>query len=68
MEHARKLTGEVVFSTSMVGYPEALTDPSYKGQILTLTYPLVGNYGVPPYDLNLGFRFILSQTASKPQA
>jgi carbamoyl-phosphate synthase small subunit len=51
---ARKLTGEVVFSTSMVGYPEALTDPSYKGQILALTYPLVGNYGVPPYDLNLG--------------
>ena len=50
----RKTTGEVVFSTSMVGYPEALTDPSYKGQILTLTYPLVGNYGVPPNDLNLG--------------
>jgi len=49
-----KTTGEVVFSTSMVGYPEALTDPSYKGQILTLTYPLVGNYGVPPYELNLG--------------
>jgi len=43
-----------VFSTSMVGYPEALTDPSYKGQVLTLTYPLVGNYGVPPYDLNFG--------------
>jgi len=51
---ARKILGEVVFSTSMVGYPEALTDPSYKGQILTLTYPLVGNYGVPPYDLSLG--------------
>lgn len=51
---ARKLSGEVVFSTSMVGYPEALTDPSYKGQILALTYPLVGNYGVPPYDVNLG--------------
>jgi carbamoyl-phosphate synthase small subunit len=50
----KKTTGEVVFSTSMVGYPEALTDPSYKGQVLTLTYPLVGNYGVPPYDLNLG--------------
>ena len=50
----RKLTGEVVFSTSMVGYPEALTDPSYKGQILSLTYPLIGNYGVPPYDLNYG--------------
>lgn len=40
-------TGEVVFSTGMVGYTEALTDPSYKRQILTLTYPLVGNYGVP---------------------
>ncbi len=39
--------GEVVFSTGMVGYPEGLTDPSYKGQILVLTYPLVGNYGVP---------------------
>jgi carbamoyl-phosphate synthase small subunit len=51
---ARKISGEVVFSTSMVGYPEALTDPSYKGQILTLTYPLVGNYGVPPYDLSFG--------------
>ncbi len=50
----RKISGEVVFSTSMVGYPEALTDPSYKGQILSLTYPLVGNYGVPPYDLNFG--------------
>ena len=41
------ISGEVVFNTSMVGYPEALTDPSYRGQILTLTYPLVGNYGVP---------------------
>jgi carbamoyl-phosphate synthase small subunit len=50
----KKTSGEVVFSTSMVGYPEALTDPSYKGQILTLTYPLVGNYGVPPCDLNFG--------------
>jgi carbamoyl-phosphate synthase small subunit len=47
-----KLSGEVVFSTSMVGYPEALTDPSYKGQILALTYPLVGNYGVPAYESN----------------
>lgn len=50
----RKVSGEVVFSTSMVGYPETLTDTSYKGQILSLTYPLVGNYGVPPYDLDLG--------------
>jgi len=42
--------GEAVFNTGMVGYTEALTDPSYSGQILTLTYPLVGNYGVP--DVN----------------
>ena len=48
----RKVTGEVVFSTSMVGYTESLTDPSYKGQILTLTYPLIGNYGVSPYGTN----------------
>ncbi|MFN2165107.1 MAG: carbamoyl-phosphate synthase domain-containing protein, partial [Anaerolineae bacterium] len=39
--------GEVVFNTSMVGYVEAMTDPSYRGQILVMTYPLVGNYGVP---------------------
>jgi len=50
----KKVSGEIVFSTSMVGYPEALTDPSYKGQILTLAYPLIGNYGVPPYELRLG--------------
>ncbi|KAG5276977.1 hypothetical protein AALO_G00112050 [Alosa alosa] len=41
------VSGEVVFQTGMVGYPEALTDPSYKSQILTLTYPLIGNYGIP---------------------
>ncbi len=52
---AVKKSGEVVFNTGMVGYPESLTDPSYKGQILTLTYPLVGNYGVPPNDLSFGF-------------
>jgi len=40
--------GEVVFNTGMVGYPEALTDPSYSGQILVLTSPMIGNYGVPP--------------------
>ena len=39
--------GEVVFNTGMVGYPETLTDPSYRGQILVLTYPLIGNYGIP---------------------
>ena len=40
--------GEVVFNTAMTGYPESLTDPSYAGQILVTTYPLIGNYGVPP--------------------
>jgi carbamoyl-phosphate synthase small subunit len=40
-------SGEVVFNTGMVGYPETLTDPSYRGQILVCTYPLIGNYGVP---------------------
>eukprot|EP00741_Cyanophora_paradoxa_P020922 tig00021319_g20198.t1 len=42
------VTGEAVFQTGMVGYPESLTDPSYTGQILVLTVPMVGNYGVPP--------------------
>ena len=51
---AGQVSGEVVFSTSMAGYPEALTDASYNGQILTLTYPLVGNYGVPPRDSENG--------------
>lgn len=45
------VSGEVVFNTAMTGYPESLTDPSYKGQILVLTYPIVGNYGVPDYKL-----------------
>ena len=43
-------SGEVVFNTGMVGYPETLTDPSYKGQIITMTYPLIGNYGIPGYE------------------
>ena len=41
----KTVAGEVVFNTGMVGYPESLTDPSYRGQILVLTYPLIGNYG-----------------------
>lgn len=45
--YPRSSAGEVVFNTGMVGYPESLTDPSYFGQILVLTYPLIGNYGVP---------------------
>ncbi|MBR1838503.1 MAG: glutamine-hydrolyzing carbamoyl-phosphate synthase small subunit [Bacteroidaceae bacterium] len=45
----RSISGEVVFNTAMTGYVESLTDPSYAGQLMTLTYPLVGNYGVPPF-------------------
>ena len=46
--YEKPVAGEVVFNTAMTGYPESLTDPSYAGQLMTLTYPLVGNYGVPP--------------------
>ena len=46
---ATSVPGEVVFNTAMTGYPESLTDPSYSGQILVITYPLVGNYGVPQF-------------------
>ena len=45
------MSGEVVFNTAMSGYPESLTDPSYAGQLMVLTYPLVGNYGVPPFTI-----------------
>ncbi len=45
------VAGEVVFNTAMMGYPESLTDPSYAGQLLTMTFPLVGNYGVPPFTI-----------------
>ena len=47
----KPVAGEVVFNTAMMGYPESLTDPSYAGQLMTLTYPLVGNYGVPPFTV-----------------
>jgi len=53
------VSGELVFNTGMVGYPEAFTDPSYRGQILVMTYPLIGNYGVPgnekKHNLETGF-------------
>lgn len=45
--YEKPVAGEVVFNTAMMGYPESLTDPSYAGQLMVLTYPLVGNYGVP---------------------
>src|SRR6476620_7379950 len=46
--------GEVVFNTSMTGYQEILTDPSYHGQIVAMTYPEIGNYGVPPQNVESG--------------
>jgi carbamoyl-phosphate synthase small subunit len=62
--------GEVVFSTSMTGYQEMLTDPSYAGQLLTLTYPLIGNYGVTEQDLeSRGVQaagFLVKQLAEAP--
>ncbi len=45
--YPKNTNGEVVFNTGMVGYPETMTDPSYRGQILVCTYPLIGNYGIP---------------------
>ena len=53
--------GEVVFNTAMTGYPESLTDPSYAGQILTFTYPLIGNYGVPETGGNVVPTFMESE-------
>lgn len=50
--YEQPVSGEVVFNTAMVGYPESLTDPSYAGQIMVLTFPLVGNYGVPDCSLS----------------
>ena len=50
--YEKSVAGEVVFSTAMVGYPESLTDPSYAGQILAITFPLVGNYGVPSDEMD----------------
>ncbi|MBQ6200092.1 MAG: carbamoyl-phosphate synthase large subunit [Prevotella sp.] len=47
----KNVSGEVVFNTAMTGYPESLTDPSYAGQMLVMTYPLVGNYGVPSTEV-----------------
>ena len=52
--YTKSINGEVVFNTGMVGYPETMTDPSYQGQILVCTYPLIGNYGVPDDALENG--------------
>ena len=49
--YEKAVAGEVVFNTAMMGYPESLTDPSYAGQLMALTFPLVGNYGVPEFRM-----------------
>ncbi len=48
--HTGTTTGEACFNTSMTGYQEIITDPSYRGQIVAMTYPMIGNYGVSPED------------------
>jgi carbamoyl-phosphate synthase small subunit len=64
--------GEVVFNTSMTGYQEILTDPSYAGQLVTMTYPLIGNYGVNPQDEESDFPqvagFIVREIARQPSS
>lgn len=61
------VSGEVVFNTGMVGYTESLTDPSYFGQILVQTYPLIGNYGVPSYNITDKFGLPLHFESEKIQ-
>ena len=63
----KPIHGEVVFNTGMVGYPEALTDPSYKGQILVLTYPLIGNYGVPEDGSGNGLHTVFESSSVQVQ-
>jgi carbamoyl-phosphate synthase small subunit len=64
--YKKSVAGEVVFNTGMVGYPESLTDPSYHGQILVFTYPLIGNYGVPENEKD-GFGLEKNFESSKIQ-
>ncbi|XP_006824146.1 carbamoyl-phosphate synthase [ammonia], mitochondrial-like [Saccoglossus kowalevskii] len=63
----KSMPGEVVFNTGLVGYPEGLTDPSYCGQILTLTYPIVGNYGVPDTQARDEWKLIKNVESDKIQ-
>jgi len=67
--YPRNTVGEVVFTTGMVGYTESLTDPSYRGQILCFTYPLIGNYGVPSYSMvdKYGFPIFFESESIKVQ-
>ena len=61
---AREVISEIVFNTSMTGYLEVLTDPSYYGQVVTMTYPLVGNYGInfDDYESRMYFDRVLRQS------
>src|ERR1043165_1114615 len=67
---AAEVVGEVVFNTSMTGYQEILTDPSYCGQIVAMTYPLIGNYGVNAEDVEsrgLSLRgFVIRELCQRP--
>lgn len=63
----KAVIGEVVFTTGMVGYPESITDPSYRGQILCFTYPLIGNYGVPNPNIRDNWGLPLHFESDKPQ-
>jgi carbamoyl-phosphate synthase small subunit len=56
--HTGEASGEVVFHTGMTGYPEVVTDPSYAGQIVTFTYPQIGNYGIAPDDFEASRLFL----------
>lgn len=65
--YEKSAAGEIVFNTAMTGYPESLTDPSYKGQILVATYPLIGNYGVPDPVIDETTGFVKNFESSKVQ-
>lgn len=65
--HPCEISGEVVFNTGMVGYTESLTDPSYHGQILVQTYPLIGSYGVPSFSITDSFGIPLHFESNKIQ-
>lgn len=67
--YEKPVSGEVVFNTAMSGYPESLTDPSYAGQLMVLTYPLIGNYGVPPFTIeNNGLATFMESTRIHAEA
>ena len=64
----KPVAGEVVFNTAMTGYPESLTDPSYAGQLIVTTYPIIGNYGVPPKGKKNGLSEFYESEKIHPEA